>query len=80
MIYLVRSRLKDSATLADLPTINKLIDETLPMIERVQGVRAARAYNSFNGDIVVIFDIENFATIDRILATREIGEKGAQLS
>ena len=78
MIYLVRLRLKDSATVADLPTINKLIDEAISVIEQIQGVRAARAYNSFHGEIVFILDIENLATIDRALATREVGEAAAR--
>ena len=52
----------------DLHRINKQIDEeTIPVIEKVDGVRSVRAYNSINGELVSILDIENMATIDRIL-------------
>ena len=74
MIYLIRLRLKDSATIDDFPKINQHLDEVaLPAIGNSEGVQAVQAYNSIHGEIVLIIDMENLAALDRILNTREVG-------
>ncbi|MEZ4521360.1 MAG: hypothetical protein R3A46_06935 [Thermomicrobiales bacterium] len=74
MLYIVRGRMKESTTGADIGPINKTLDtELIPALERVQGVNSAEAYNSITGEIVVIIDIENAGTVDRILGDASVG-------
>jgi hypothetical protein len=69
MLYIVKFRPKESVTPQDTATINKLIDTKLiPATEAVEGVRSARMYQSFAGELVTIVDIENLAAVDNILA------------
>lgn len=69
MLYIVRTRPKESVGPSDLAEINALFDrDIIPTIEQVDGVRSSQAYNSITGEIVVILDIEDLATIDRVLA------------
>jgi hypothetical protein len=69
MLYVTRSRYKESVTASGLAEANKLLDtEIFPVVEKVQGVRSVQAYNSINGEVVLLLDIENLATIDRVLA------------
>ncbi len=73
MIYLVRLRLKDSVTAVDIPAINKDLDEvSLPALVKSDGVRAAQAYRTDRGGIVVIIDIENLTALEQMLAAREL--------
>ncbi len=80
-MYLIRFRLNDSVTPGDLPTISKYIDKKLaPTLKGIQGVRAVHAVNAFVGEPIIILDIKNAATLDRILASREVDEAAAPLT
>ena len=69
MLYVARNRLKESVTGAQLGEVNRLIDaEAIPAIEKVEGVRSVRVYNSINGDLTFVLEIQDMATVDRILA------------
>ena len=73
MLYITRSRYKETATAQDIVAVNKLIDtEAIPAIEKIEGVNSAQGYNSFTGELTFIIDLQNMATIDRILADQEI--------
>ncbi len=68
MLYITRNRYKESVTAQNIPDINKLIDtEIIPAIENVDGVKSATAFNSITGEITFILDIQDLATVDRIL-------------
>jgi hypothetical protein len=68
MLYITRQRLKEDVGPKDLGTINRLIDEEMiPAVTKVEGVRSATAYNSITGEVVFILDIQDLATIDRVL-------------
>ncbi len=69
MLYITRNRYKDSVTAKDLLAINKLIDsEIIPAVDKVEGVRSTQAYNSIAGEVTFVLDIQDLATVDRILA------------
>ena len=69
MLYVTRSRYKDAVKARDLLEINKLIDtEIIPAVEKVEGMRSAQAYNSIAGEITFVLDVQDLATVDRILA------------
>ena len=69
MLYITRSRVKESVRSAQLARINKLIDTgIIPIVEKVEGVRSAKAYNSIAGEMTFVLDIQDLATVDRILA------------
>ena len=69
MLYITRSRIKESIKASQLPEINKLIDtEIIPAVEKVDGVRSVTAYNSITGELTIVLNIENLATIDRVTA------------
>jgi len=40
----------------------------IPVLKKVEGVRSTQGYNSITGDLVFIMEIENMATIDRVMA------------
>lgn len=69
MLYITRYRVKESVKSAQLPGVNKLMDTgTIPAVEKVEGVRSAKAYNSITGEVTFVLDIVDLATVDRILA------------
>jgi hypothetical protein len=69
MLYITRSRVKESVTGEQLAEINRRIDtEAIPAIKQVEGVRSVQAYNSIAGEVTFVLDIANMATVDRILA------------
>jgi hypothetical protein len=73
MLYITRNRLKEHVGPADLGTINRLIDEELlPAVSKVEGVRSATAYNSITGEVSFILDIQDLATIDRVLVDKSL--------
>lgn len=73
MLYITRSRYKESTTAQDVVALNKLIDdELIPALEKVEGVTSAQAYNSISGEIAFILEIQNMATVDRILADQSL--------
>jgi hypothetical protein len=41
--------------------------EVIPAIDAVAVVRDAQAYNSINGEVTFVLDIQDMATVDRIL-------------
>lgn len=74
MLYVTRFRLKESLLPKDMVEVNRLIDtKIIPAATAVEGVRSVAGYQSFNGELVLILDIANLATVDRILA-----DKGCQ--
>lgn len=69
MLYITRSRVKESVKSEHLAGVNKIIDtEILPALEKVEGIRSARAFNSITGELAFVLDIQDMATIDRLLA------------
>ena len=69
MLYISRSRVKESVAAEQLSEVNKLIDtEIIPAVVKVEGVRSAQAYNSIAGELTFVLDIQDLATIDRLLA------------
>jgi hypothetical protein len=69
VLYITRSRIKESLQGSDLPAVNGHIDtEVIPAVQKVQGVRSARAYNSMAGEVTFVIDIQDWATVDRIVA------------
>lgn len=69
MLYITRNRYKESVTAKNLPEINKLLDtEIIPVIESVDGVKSATAFNSITGEVAFVLDIKDLATVDRIMA------------
>jgi len=69
MLYITRSRYKESVMASNIPDINKLFDtEIIPAIEKVEGVQSVKAYNSITGEVNMVMDIQNLATVDRIMA------------
>jgi hypothetical protein len=73
MLYIVRVRMKESTTGADIGPLNKLLDtELLPALASVDGVNSAEGYNSITGEIVVLLDIENTGTVDKLLSNSAV--------
>ena len=69
MLYIIRTRMKESSTGADINALNRTIDaEVVPALTRIDGVRSAEAYNSISGELVMLLDIDNLAAVDRTLA------------
>ena len=69
MFYITRNRYKEFVKASDLLEINKLLDtEIIPTINKVEGVRSSTAFNSITGEVVFVLDIQNLATVDRILS------------
>jgi hypothetical protein len=81
MLYITRSRQKESMPAEQLSELNHLIDnEIIPAVREIQGVRAAQAYNSIGGELVMLLDIENMATVDRIISNRAIAPAFSKLT
>ena len=69
MLYITRSRYKESIKAENISEINKLIDtELIPPIEKVEGVQSAKAYNSITGEVNIVMEMQDLATVDRIMA------------
>jgi hypothetical protein len=80
MVFVVRNRYKEWVKPEDFPKVNRLIDEgVIPAMEKVQGVRSVRAFNSFAGEIVILVEIDELAAIDRALVDREYGRIASQI-
>lgn len=74
MLYTTRFRLKESLMPKDMVEVNRLIDtKIIPAANKVKGVRSSASYQSSNGELVMILDVADLATVDRILA-----DKGCQ--
>ncbi len=74
MLYTTRFRLKESLTPKDMVEVNRLIDtKIIPAANNVEGVRSSASYQSSNGELIMILDVADLATVDRILA-----DKGCQ--
>lgn len=74
MLYIVRCRLKESLLPKDMAEVNRLIDtKIISAATAVEGVRSRAGYQSFNGELVLMLDIADLATVDCILA-----DKGCQ--
>ena len=80
MIFVVRNRYKESLKPEDFSKVNRLIDEgIIPAMERIQGVKSVRAYNSFGGEIVLLVEIDELAAIDRALVDEEYNRIASQM-
>ena len=80
MIFVVRNRYKESLKPEDFAKVNRLIDEgVIPSMERIQGVKSVRAYNSFGGEIVLLVEIDELAAIDRALVDEEYNRIASQM-
>jgi hypothetical protein len=74
MLYTTRFRLKESLLPKDMAEVNRLIDtKIIPAGTAVEGVRSVAGYQSITGELVLMLDIADLATVDRILA-----DKGCQ--
>ncbi len=75
MMFVVRQRYKESVKPEDFEKVNRLLDEgIIPAMEKIQGVKSVRAFNSFGGDVVVLVEIEELAAIDRALVDKEFNK------
>ena len=55
MIYVVRNRYKEALKPEDFPKVNRLIDDgVIPAMEKIEGVRSVRAFNSSGGEFVIL--------------------------
>lgn len=80
MIYVVRQRYKEHVRPADYPKINQVINEgVIPSMEKIQGVRSVRAFNSLAGEVILLVEIDELAAIDRALADDEYGLIAAKM-
>ena len=69
MLYITRSRVKESVKATELSAFNKLIDtQLIPAVQKVEGVRSATAYNSITGEVTFVLDIQDLATVDRLIS------------
>ena len=68
MLYIIRTRMKETSTGADINELNRIIDEeVVPALVKIDGVNSVEAYNSITGELVTNLDIDNAAAIDRTL-------------
>lgn len=71
-MFVVRQRYKESVKPEDFVKVNRLLDEgIIPAMKKIKGVKSVRAFNSFGGDVVILVEIEELATIDRALVDEE---------
>jgi len=71
MIYVVRQRYKEWVKPEDFPKVSRVIDEVSASMEKIEGVRSVRAFNSSGGEIVILVEIDGLAAIDRALVDEE---------
>jgi len=71
MIYVVRQRYKEWVKPEDFPKVSRVIDEVNASMEKIEGVRSVRAFNSSGGEIVILVEIDGLAAIDRALVDEE---------
>jgi hypothetical protein len=68
MLYVVRFRVKESLSPEEATRVHELLDtQVIPATRQVEGVRSTIMQQSFNGELVGILDIQDLATVDRIL-------------
>ena len=69
MLYITHNRLREAFKGEAIGQVNRLIDtEVIPALLKVEGVRSVQAYNSIAGEVTFVIDIQNLATVDRMLA------------
>jgi hypothetical protein len=71
MIYVVRQRYKEWVKPEDFPKVSRVIDEVISAMEKIEGVRSVRAFNSSGGEIVILVEIDGLAAIDRALVDEQ---------
>ena len=88
-VYVRRVNLKDSLSDVEVVTYWRfLLEEVLPAIQRVSGVRSAKAYSGAGGlraDLRFVFELDNAGVYERLLADPEgrqvqAGGKGSSAS
>lgn len=71
MLGTTRFRLKESLMPTYKVDVSRLIDtKIIPAANKVKGVRSSACYQSSNGELVMILDVADLATVDRILADK----------
>ena len=74
MLITTRFKLKDSFTGEDFASMNQYIDGAyIPSCESVPGIRSVQVYNSGQGDLIAIYDLENLGAWDSMLADPKVG-------
>jgi hypothetical protein len=71
MIYVVRQRYKESIRPEDFAKVNRALDDVAVAMEKIQGVRSVRSFNSSGGEIVILVEVDGLAAIDRALVDKE---------
>ena len=75
-VYVRRVNLKDALSDAEVVTYWRfLLDEVLPAIQRVSGVRSAKAYSGAGGlraDLRFVFELDDAGVYERLLATPQL--------
>ncbi len=68
MLYTTRFRVKESVTPAQAGEVNRVLDtKVIPAVLKVEGVNTFDVYQSNNGELVGLLDIDNLAAVDNIL-------------
>lgn len=68
MLYSTRFRIKESLNSQDLAKVNQILDtKVIPATLKVDGVRSFVVQQSSNGELVALLDVQDLATVDRIL-------------
>jgi hypothetical protein len=69
MFYSVRFRVKESLSSEEAARVHEVLDtQVIPAALQVEGVRSFIVQQSSNGELVALLDIQDLATVDRILA------------
>ena len=69
MMYVTRFRIKESLGPDGLAEVNRMLDtEVIPAGLNVAGVNTFDVYQSSNGELVALLDVDNLAAVDAILA------------
>lgn len=68
MLYTTRFRVKESVTPAESGEVHRVLDtKVIPAVLKVEGVNAFDVYQSNNGELVGLVNIDNLAAVDSIL-------------
>lgn len=68
MMYVTRFRIKESLGPDGLVEVNRMLDTAvIPAVLNVAGVNTCDVYQSNNGELVLLLDADNMATVDGIM-------------
>lgn len=72
MLIISRCRIKEHVRSDGMAALNQWLDgEFIPVYEKTEGVNSIQAYNSNSGDLIFVADVDNYATVDNILANAD---------